>query len=118
MTMLGGQTHVSESGAYAIHSFVGILIADGDLVTAERWARRALASDGRRCQVAMQLANIYYRTGRRAEFFALLESSLEPHLDRLPESQRLWLERMSAALRAGIATPPVDARSEVARSAA
>ena len=118
MTMLGGQTQVSESGAYAIHSFVGVLIADGDLVNAERWARRALAGDGRRCQVAMQLANIYYRTGRRAEFFALLESHLEPHLDRLPESQRLWLERMSAALRAGITMPLIDAPGDVARSAA
>jgi thioredoxin-like negative regulator of GroEL len=85
---------LSDSGAFAIHELVDMLVRSGDLDSAEKWASNALRSQPDHVEVAVTLAGIYHQRKKRNEFFAIVSEHIIRHRDDIDTDEWRKIERM------------------------
>ena len=85
---------LSDSGAFAIHELIDMLVRSGDLDTAEKWASNALRSQPDHVEVAVKLAAIYHQRKKRNEFFAIVSEHIITHRDDIDTGEWRKIEGM------------------------
>ena len=85
---------LSDSGAFAIHELIDMLVRSGDLDTAEKWASNALRSQPDHVEVAVKLAGIYHQRKKRNDFFAVVSEHIIRHRDDIDTGEWRKIEGM------------------------
>ena len=89
--------NLTDSGIFSVLEMMDALVSGGNFEEAEKWALNAIHNHPKRTDVPMKLAEIYYRTGRKTAFLAVVGNLTSKGLD-VPAAAWADLVRMGTEL--------------------